>query len=100
MSEFAPFKKRLFKYRSLAGKNRDYTSRIIADRHIYYSAPEQFNDPFDCRVSVCMEGTLVPRSAERRAYAEKWFWEATILRAGQNEAFSGQLHSVLMSPSG
>jgi len=47
---------RLFKYRSIAGKNRDYTRRVIERRHIYYASPKQFNDPFDCQFWVNMDG--------------------------------------------
>jgi len=38
----------LYKYRSLA--NRDWVQQIIAGCQIYYPAPEQINDPFDCKM--------------------------------------------------
>ena len=52
----------LYKYRSLAGKNRDYTKRLIVDRELYFASVDEFNDPFDCRASI-----VVPR-----ATPEQW----------------------------
>jgi len=71
---------RLFKYRSLLGESREYTSRIVTRRHIYYAAAHEFNDPFDSRVSVNMDGAPLnefgsSKRAELKAFAEKWFWE-------------------------
>lgn len=75
---------RLFKYRSLAVPNRGHTSRIITERRIYYAAPRQLNDPFDCDVCVRIDGEAlsaqrlpVSRAAEIRAYAEQWLRAVT-----------------------
>jgi hypothetical protein len=69
---------RLFKYRSISGEvAQNRTRRIIAERQIYYAAPNQFNDPFDCGVCVSMDGAdlakhRIPtaRKAEVSAYSE------------------------------
>jgi hypothetical protein len=75
---------RLFKYRSLREPNRTYTSRIITEQCIYYAAPRQLNDPFDCDVCVRMDGAGLSahglpasRAAEIKAYAEKWLRDVT-----------------------
>jgi hypothetical protein len=82
MSHSSPHSYRLFKYRSITEHSRPYTSRIITDSHIYYAAPKQFNDPFDCQFCVNMNGS--PLSAfglskrdEIKAYAEKWLLDGT-----------------------
>lgn len=55
-------KYRLFKYRSIAdGEYRERTERLIRRRRIYYAAPKQFNDPFDCQ--VCFNFDRAPLSA-------------------------------------
>ena len=46
---------RLFKYRSLSGDGRGFTEGIITSRRIYYAAPEELNDPFDCHFCVNMD---------------------------------------------
>jgi hypothetical protein len=38
----------LYKLKSLTGESRDHTLDIIENSRIYFSSPEQFNDPFDC----------------------------------------------------
>src|SRR5271154_259445 len=38
----------LYKFRSLEGSSREHTFDIIQNSRIYFSRPEQFNDPFDC----------------------------------------------------
>lgn len=44
--------RRLYKYRSLTGKNREYAQRAIAETEIYFPRCTEFNDPFDCRLNV------------------------------------------------
>ncbi|MGI8977918.1 MAG: hypothetical protein ACR2FY_01695 [Pirellulaceae bacterium] len=76
MSHSSPLSYRLFKYRSIIEQSRLYTSRIITNRHIYYAAPKQFNDPFDCQFCVNMIGAPLSayglaKQAEIKALAEK-----------------------------
>lgn len=72
---------RLWKYRSLAHKcgripcNMDaapelcqscafnHTRRILTEHEIWYSKPEQFNDPFECRFDVSAEASLEEKLA-------------------------------------
>ena len=73
---------RLFKYRSFAGDvARRRTRRVVAERQIYYAAPNQFNDPFDCDVCLCMDGADLGAlglpncgdgNAKVKAYSENW----------------------------
>jgi hypothetical protein len=46
----------LYKYRSLSAEGRDYTLRTISEGQIWFSSLSQFNDPFEARVSVDMDG--------------------------------------------
>lgn len=80
MNKSSPYTYRLFKYRSIAADSRNYTCRIVADGQIYYAAPRQFNDPFDCLFSMNMDGApLSPfglsKCGEIKAFAENWFRE-------------------------
>ena len=70
---------RLFKYRLIRGESRDYTRRLIRDARIYYAAPGQLNDPFDCDICVTVDGEAVAahglraeRAGEVKAFTEKW----------------------------
>lgn len=72
---------RLYKYRALAGKALEYTARIIRDGYVYYAAPEEFNDPFDCRYCVTVDG--LPEGAfqnanpdDVRKHANNFLWKA------------------------
>lgn len=46
----------LYKYRSLNAGSRDYALRAIGDGEIWFSSLSHFNDPFEARVSVLMDG--------------------------------------------
>lgn len=46
----------LYKYRSLSGENRDFVKRIILESEIFFPSPVNFNDPFDCKVQLSMNG--------------------------------------------
>ena len=46
----------LYKYRSLDGPSRDWTIRTIACNEIWFSSLAEFNDPFECRVTITMTG--------------------------------------------
>jgi Protein of unknown function (DUF2971) len=39
---------RLFKYRTV----NEYTRQIICNGELYFARPDQFNDPFDCRLDI------------------------------------------------
>lgn len=47
----------LYKYRSLNDAGREHTLRTISHREIWFSSLKEFNDPFEARVSVSMDGT-------------------------------------------
>lgn len=41
----------LYKYRSLSDGTKKYTLDIFRKCELYFSAPQNFNDPFDCKLS-------------------------------------------------
>ena len=45
-----------FKYRSLSDVSGDYTEAIFEKRELWYSAPMDFNDPFDCNLPLNCDG--------------------------------------------
>ena len=45
----------LYKYRSLSDGSKKYTLDIFRKCELYFSAPQNFNDPFDCRLSPIIE---------------------------------------------
>lgn len=46
-----------FKYRSLSDSHIEYTKAIFEKRELWYSAPEDFNDPFDCNLPLNCDGS-------------------------------------------
>ena len=46
-----------FKYRSLSDSHIEYTEAIFEKRELWYSAPKDFNDPFDCNLSLNCDGS-------------------------------------------
>lgn len=40
----------LYKYRSLSNESKEYTLDIFRKCELYFSAPNSFNDPFDCKI--------------------------------------------------
>lgn len=72
---------RLYKYRSISGSSRERTARIITNNKIFYSSPEQLNDPYDCRFSISTDGFQVTGGREGldklREYAEEYLWKDT-----------------------
>ena len=73
---------RLFKYRSIGGQNRYYTERIITHGRIYYAAPKQFHDLFDCLFCVNMDSAPLnafglSKRDEIKAFSENWLREKT-----------------------
>lgn len=50
----------LYKYRSLGRPGSDerrYLERVFTHHEVYFASPRDFNDPFDCRVDECFDGT-------------------------------------------
>ncbi len=47
----------LYKYRSLNNAVRTHTLRAISHREIWFSSLREFNDPFEARASITMDGT-------------------------------------------
>jgi len=46
----------LYKYRSLSGDKLKFTHDIFIKNELYFSHPDQINDPFDCKIIPCLEG--------------------------------------------
>lgn len=46
-----------FKYRSLSDSHIEYTKAIFEKRELWYSAPVDFNDPFDCNLLLNCDGS-------------------------------------------
>jgi hypothetical protein len=65
-------KKLLYKYRSIQGESRYYTSRLITHGLAYYASPKQFNDPLDCRFVVDLRGEQRPLSLVQSHFGEPW----------------------------
>jgi hypothetical protein len=68
----------LYKYRSLRGEGREFTRRILEKQTLYYAAPGQFNDPFDCQFQISFEGAPLTEAGatkqdDIRLFCEKWF---------------------------
>lgn len=48
---------RLYKYRNLAGCNRQRLEQTLCDSVHWFASPRSFNDPFDCAIVPAMEGS-------------------------------------------
>ena len=57
----------LYRYRSFAGRGSADLERMIVHRELYFSAPLQCNDPFDCRPVFEIQGT----NGEAAAYCKR-----------------------------
>lgn len=55
---------KLYRYRD----TKKYTERIFSDRALYFAAPGDFNDPFDCGFHILVEG------AKNEAVTEAFAW--------------------------
>ena len=64
----------LYKYRSLDLSSRERTLRSISHREIWFASLSDFNDPFEGRVSVKIDGT-----------DENWLREFACPRPDQNK---------------
>lgn len=54
MVEEGKLPRALFKYRSLSSIN---TYKIFINKKMYFSAPKDFNDPFDCKINASISNT-------------------------------------------
>lgn len=54
-----------YKYRSLAGDGAKFLETLLSLNEIYLSAPQQFNDPFDC--APTFDFSCTPEEAEALA---------------------------------
>jgi hypothetical protein len=50
-----PPPKILYKYRSLSGNNFEFTHDIFLKNELFFSRPDQINDPFDCKTFPYLE---------------------------------------------
>ena len=67
-----PPPKRLFKYRSLAaGLPRDSVRGLLVHGRIYFAKPEDFNDPFECRLELDFEATLRQKRSRYRGVLQR-----------------------------
>lgn len=57
----------LYKYRAIDEATIDHTQRIFTDRELYFSAINQFNDPFDCTWKYSFDST----DQQLKAYLRK-----------------------------
>ena len=47
----------LYKYRSLEKIDGDRVRESFANSTLYFSSPAQFNDPFDCKIELSLDGS-------------------------------------------
>jgi len=50
--------KYLYKYRSLAGRSKEYTRDLIVNQNLYFPAPVDLNDPFECKPNLETRATV------------------------------------------
>ncbi|MES2180319.1 MAG: DUF2971 domain-containing protein [Gemmatimonadota bacterium] len=71
----------LYKYASLAGERLKYAERTILHHELFFAARTAFNDPFDCRPRLSLDGTR----EQIRAYATKTVAKEPGLTANQRK---------------
>jgi hypothetical protein len=62
----------LYKYRDLSGSNRDYIRQTIVENKVWFSSPEDFNDPFDCKVHASFSGSRKAWERHMRELQKKY----------------------------
>jgi hypothetical protein len=72
----------LWHYRSLAGEGHERTRRLLLERQMWFSSIDDFNDPFEARVTVTMD-----------ASEERWQAEFGVGRPG-NERLQTLVNEV------
>ena len=55
----------LYKFRSLAGPNREHTFDVIENSRILFPGRSQFNDPFDCAPPFTLAKVPLTRNSSR-----------------------------------
>jgi len=58
---------RLYKYHSIAGRRLEWLRQIVLESELYFASPLAFNDPFEARFDISMEGSV----SDYRAFAEE-----------------------------
>lgn len=56
----------LYKYRSIFGEQREWAKDIVANSRLYWTAPAQFNDPFDCQPVMDAKASKLRKEAYAR----------------------------------
>lgn len=72
----------LFRFRSLSGDARQYVKKSIIDSELFFAAPEDLNDPYDCQIALDMSGT----DLEWRTYLKNSLKQAAV-RVGRRSRF-------------
>ena len=49
--------KHVYKYKSLAGKSKDHVRDLVVNQRLYFPAPSDLNDPFECRPNLTTSAT-------------------------------------------
>jgi hypothetical protein len=62
----------LFKYRSLAGDTREYTRRLIVNQELYFPAPADLNDPFECKPHLDSGVTAEEKKRYVKGLVNRW----------------------------
>lgn len=47
----------LYKYCALNERNFQYMERIFTHNELRFPSPREFNDPFDSKIQLCLDGT-------------------------------------------
>lgn len=81
----------LFRYRSLAGENRGFLRDLIVQRELWFSAPSDFNDPFDCVPVLELKGT--------RLQIDGYFRSLIKGQSGSGSRVSKKVHALALSVS-
>ena len=72
----------LFRFRSLRGESRKFVEKSIVAGELYFAAPEDLNDPYDCQIALDTSGSDV----EWRTHLKSSMKQAS-LRMGVRASF-------------
>ena len=72
----------LFRFRSLRGESRKYVEKSIVASELFFSAPEDLNDPYDCQIALDTSGSEI----EWRTHLKSSIKQAA-LRGGRRTSF-------------
>ncbi len=65
----------LYRYRHLLDENRKRTERLLGASVLYFASPEQFNDPFDCKIHYTSLGSLEQLRRKQQTLYKKYIPE-------------------------